>query len=284
MTTIKVRAAALALLAVTGCDMETPPPPPFHTGESSFALLPSARWRLPGRLNEISGLARAPDGRFFAHGDEQAIIYEIGPDEGRLLSAFALGDPVLRDDFEDIAAAPNGDLYAVTSGGLVFRFRPGADGARVDAQRFDTRLSETCEVEGAAFDPQSGSLILACKQSYDRAMRSTTALYEWAPGQERATLWREFRERDLAQAAGVENFHPSAIAFDARTDRWLLLAGRERALVEFDNRGRILAARTLERGHRQPEAMALTAEGALLIADEAAGERALLTIYPRADQ
>ena len=88
----------------------------------------ATRWRLPDRLNEISGLA-ALDGRLFAHGDEHGIIYEIDHGGGRFVKAFALGEATVRDDFEGIAIV--GDrFYLVASSGRLYESFEGADGER----------------------------------------------------------------------------------------------------------------------------------------------------------
>ncbi|MEM7504621.1 MAG: hypothetical protein AAF417_21465, partial [Pseudomonadota bacterium] len=77
---------------------------------------PSAEWRLPKRLKEISALAMSDSHRLFAVDDEIAIIYEIDYDNGKLLQAFAFGEPALRGDFEGLALV--GDrFYLLTSDG-----------------------------------------------------------------------------------------------------------------------------------------------------------------------
>ena len=54
------------------------------------------QWRLPDRLNEISGLAMTPSGRLLAVDDEVAIIYELDYDDGGIVKKFALGKPVVK--------------------------------------------------------------------------------------------------------------------------------------------------------------------------------------------
>ena len=61
----------------------------------------SAVLELPGRLDEISGLAMSPDGRLFAHNDERATVHEIDPSAGEVGKRFSAGDEPLRG--EDLA-------------------------------------------------------------------------------------------------------------------------------------------------------------------------------------
>ncbi|HSH75825.1 MAG TPA: hypothetical protein VLA09_09090, partial [Longimicrobiales bacterium] len=77
----------------------------------------SARFDLPGRLDEISGLAVTTDGRLFGHDDERAVVHEIDPGAGAVEKRFSLGDPPLRGDFEGIAVVGE-RFFMVTSGGL----------------------------------------------------------------------------------------------------------------------------------------------------------------------
>jgi hypothetical protein len=248
-----------------------------------FAAAPDRRWRLPDRLNEISGLAVTREGRLLAHGDEQAVVYELDNENGRLVRNFALGNPVIRDDFEGIAATDTGDVFLVTSTGRLYRFREGQNGERVAYEVFDTGLARTCEIEGLAFMRANASLIIACKTNYASGMKDALLLYAWSLRSRRLAdgPWRTLPDGAAARAAGAPDFHASSADIDARSGRIIVLAARERALVELDADGAIAAARRLDRSHRQAEGVAVMPDGALVIADEAAGARALLTHYPR---
>lgn len=284
----------LAAFALVACDDSANAPAPTqeasaHNAEilasaSLFAAAPDRRWRLPDRLNEISGLTVTREGRLFAHGDEQAIIHEIDNDRGRLVRSFALGDPILRGDFEGIAATDEDDLYLITSTGRLYRFQQGGDGEHVRYDEFDTGLERVCEIEGLAFARATDSLIIACKTGYAPGMRNVLALYAWSVRTRQRTEqpWMTLPIGDVARAAGAPSFHPSSIDFDPRSGRLIMLAARDRALVELNADGSIAAGRRLDPSHRQAEGVAVAPDGALLIADEAAGAQAQLTRYPRA--
>lgn len=249
---------------------------------SLFAAETDRQWRLPERLREISGLALSPDGRLFAHDDEQAVIYELDTREGRIVKAFALGDAeIVRGDFEGLAITPNGDFWMTTSQGRLYRFREAADGARTRFERFDTGLRDVCEIEGLAHLAAEESLILACKQNQTRSMRDTVSLHAWRIGaNQAASPWRQWPVAALATAAGVENFRPSSLDIDASTGRLLLLSARNAALAEIDGET-ITSARALGRQHTQAEGVVSLADGSLAISDEGGDGLALLSIYPR---
>lgn len=248
---------------------------------SLFASTPSATASLPAALKEVSGLAVTAEGRILAHDDERAVVREIDPASGEVVRSFAAGDTV--GDFEGIAVA-DADIYVIDSAGRLLRFREGADAARVPFETFDTGLASVCEVEGLAYDKTSQSLIVACKRMLAREMRDKVTLYAWSVRTQRRAdaPWRVFDEDALAAAAQVEEFHPSSVEIDARTGRIILVAGREGAMVELAPDGAILAGRRLGSGHFQAEGVAILADGALVIADEARKkERAMLTRYAR---
>lgn len=285
MTTMTIRPALLALLVLAGCAQPAPSraQPANAVPGSVFAAAPDAQWRLPERLREISGLASLPDGRLFAHDDEQAVIYEIDVNAGGLVKAFALGAPPQTGDFEGLAISPDGAFWLTDSRGVVYRFREGADGAHVAFERFDTGLGEICEIEGLAYLPAEESLILACKRNHARDMRDTVSLYAWAFSG-RAERWRDWPGSAIAAAAGVERFRPSSLDFDTRSGRLVMLSARNAGLVELDADGAILAGRALGAGHPQAEGAAVIPGGALVIADEGRDGRALLSRYPAAHE
>ncbi|MBL8550087.1 MAG: SdiA-regulated domain-containing protein [Hyphomonadaceae bacterium] len=272
-------------IALSTCNVEMKPQTEQAAAErvaegadaSLFAVRPDRRWRLPNKLREISGLAATRDGRLFGHGDENGVVYQLDIESGRITKNFALGRPVAQGDFEGIAILPNGDFYLVTSTGLLYRFREGEDGEHVSFETFDTQLAQVCEIEGLA--ATRDSLILACKTNYQRGMRNAVALYSWRPGAAAATPF--LRADALAEMAG-ERVHPSGIEIDQRSGRLILVAARERLLAELNPDGTVAVARRLDESHQQAEGVTVTPDGALVIADEAAGSRALLTRYPRA--
>src|SRR5690606_8221903 len=91
---------------------------------------PTARHTLPPALVEVSGLALSPDGRLFAHGDEQAEVLQIDVRTGARVKGFTLGSPALTGDFEGIAIVGE-RFFLVTSGATIVEFREGGDGESV---------------------------------------------------------------------------------------------------------------------------------------------------------
>jgi hypothetical protein len=253
-------------------------------GPSLFSAAPRSAFRLPKRLREISGLAATSDGRLMGHDDEEAVIYELDVAAGQIVKRFSLGDPAMRGDFEGLAIGSREVFYLVTSDGLIHCFEEAEDRAFADFELFDTGLDGRGEVEGVAFDAVSERLVLACKTNYSAALQGAVALYAWSPlvPDQPARPWLTLPVYPLAQAVGARSFHPSALEIDPQTGRLVVVASLENAMVELDREGRVLAARSLGARHRQPEGAAILPDGALVIADEAAGGEPMLTCYDRA--
>ena len=103
----------------------------------------ATRWKLPGRLQEISGLAMTMDNRLLAHNDEKGVIYEIDYRNGLIVKAFQLADianPVT-DDFEGIATVDD-QVYLVTSSGRIYEGSRGADRESVLYNIYATESAE----------------------------------------------------------------------------------------------------------------------------------------------
>ncbi len=270
----------LLCLGPTGCTMT-----PSSTGLRHYDLAGPASLRiaLPADLAEISGLAYTPDGRLFAHGDEQAVVYQIDPARGRPVKRFAIGGPggPLRGDFEDIQVV--GDrIFLVTSAGEIVEGREGADGETRPPVRRGRGLGGACEVEGMTWDPGSRSLLLLCKQAKGKRWRDQVVILAVDPetGEFEPEPRLVVSQVALQRVTGVRSFAGSAITLQPRTRTYLMLAGPQRSFAEIDSTGKVLAGGKLVAArHRQPEGIAIAPDLTLLISDEAAGATATITGY-----
>ncbi len=244
--------------------------------------------KLPHELREVSGLAVTGDGRLLAHGDERGVVYELDPRRGTVVKAFSLGTPPPRDDFEGIAVA-GARVFLVTSGGRLYETREGADGAAVPFTVRDTGLGAACEIEGLAYEPADGTLIVPCKRPrgagrQDAALRGSVTLFRWslarnalaAPPRVAAPV------AAVVRGTGLTAFHPSSVERAPRTGHYVIVAGPQHALVEVTAAGVVVAVRELSaRAHPQPEGITFVGDSTLLIADEGGSKRGTLTAYRR---
>jgi uncharacterized protein YjiK len=237
--------------------------------------------KLPRALQEISGLAATPDGRLFAHDDERAVVYQLDPETGEIIKAFAVGFLGEKGDFEGIAVAGE-RFFLITSDGRLFEFREGEPGSTVRYRIHPLNLGMVCEMEGLAVDPAMGTLLLPCKTPRSDRLKDHLVVLSVAlesmrldPTPRVAIPLEELDSRGLD-----DKFHPSSIEVHPGTGSLILVAAREEAMVELSSDGEILATKELKRkDHPQPEGLAFLPDGTLILADEGQGDRGTITRY-----
>jgi len=281
MTQRLARAAALlGVLAAAGIAAGAHGAVPPETVLARYHLDgdPDDEWKLPRALNEISGLASDGD-RLYAHGDEEAIVYQLDPASHRIVSRFALGRPAVKGDFEAIAVV-DGRVFLTTSNGELYVAPVGVDGASVPYQRYVTGIGSSCEVEGLAWDPGDRMLLFGCKTPRVRALAGRLTVFAWSPERRAAPSVRMSVAQSAVPGLARKQVYPSELLRDSATGHLLLLAARARVIIELSPAGDVLGVASLKRSwHRQAEGLAVARDGALLVADEAAGHHATLTTY-----
>ena len=255
---------------------------------------PVRRVTLPEELREISGLALGSNGRLFAHGDEEATVFQIDPVTGHVLERFHLAptgqEPDLgkkirkgrvAGDFEDMAIV-EGRFFLVTSNGVLLEFAEGEDGASVPYTAHPTGLGERCEVEGLTYDAGAGELLLLCKEFHAKAERGRVAAYGWSIADQRLgpTPRLVLPSAALRPLIGTNAFNGSALAFTPGGRSIVLVAGPQRLFVEITADGRATEGGLLDRAAvEQPEGIAFLRDGSLLISSEGGRGMATLNTY-----
>lgn len=237
--------------------------------------------KLPGALNEISGLALTPDGRLLGHNDEAGIVFEIDYKTGKEIKRFSIGFITVMDDFEGIAV--KGDtVFLVNSSGTLYRFREGEHGKVMKYETFKTPLNAKNDVEGLTYDPQTDCLLLACKGEGGKGLGKDKAVYAFSLKTYKLDPKPRFvlpLKKIIAQT-GEKEFNPSAIERHPRSGNFFVLAYNGSAIVELDPQGAILGVSELKKSiHRQPEGLAIAQDGTLIISNEGQGKSGTLSIY-----
>jgi uncharacterized protein YjiK len=238
---------------------------------------------LPGRLDEISGLAATRDGRLFAHNDERATLHEIDGESGTVGKRFSLSEPPLEGDFEGLAIAGE-RFFLITSQGLLYEFREADDRTTTPYRTTDTGVGASCEAEGLDYDPNDDALLIACKVSTPD--RGSIVVRRLPLDSGRAPLPPLEIPRAQLAALGLDvDFQASSVVVSP-DGTFVLVSANPEAIIEVDRAGRVLAAVDLpRRRHPQPEGLAFGPNGALYIADEQNdAPSAGLTRYRRAPE
>ena len=233
---------------------------------------PVARWLLPDKLKEISGLALTEDGRLLGHIDSRGNVFEVDYRRGVLVKEFALikDEHAVKADFEGITVA-NGSVILLASDGLIYQFKEGADGENVQFTLADPGLKAVCEFEGVAFAKAINSLLLACKHVHDKTLKDSLVIFRWKLAGDSATRLSRLTV-PLALAIGDNKWtglHPSDITLDPFNGNYVLISSWERALVEITPAGKVVFSRSIPGKHDQAEGIAITKDSLLIISDEA---------------
>ncbi len=248
-----------------------------RAGASPGRLTKVARWELPLALREISGLTLTADGRLLAHDDNLGRIFEVDYRRGVIVKEFGIGEALVQGDFEAITTAL-GQIYLLTSDGILHRFEEGDDGAHVDYEAIDTGLGKRCEFEAIAFEPGTGSLLLACKAVHEKSLEGNLVIYRWGLPRGEPFGIITVPAQQIIGSRRWNQVRPTDMAVDPATGHYVILL-REGALVELTPGGGLVAVRELPDPFEQPEGIALTPEGLVLISDEAGQRPAAITLY-----
>lgn len=242
---------------------------------------PVAMWVLPDVLREISGVALTRDGRILAHNDERSRVFVIDPLKGVIVKQFSVGKKGMTADFEAIAVSGD-DFFLLTSNGDVYQFREGDDNAEVPFTKHATSLGKECEFEGLAIDRGTGAFIMACKVIDKKRERDRIRIYRWQ-AQRGGAPQVSVIDVPLLDARGAndwKNINPSDITIDPKSGNYVLVAGPQKALIEITPAGEVVQSMPVPGKPQQPEGVAITSDGLLVIADEGVARPASITIYP----
>lgn len=265
-------ACLIVVLLAMGCRMPgngvSSPPTSNAAYVRADTLKPDSLWQMPPELNEISALAVGPSGELLTLQDEDGDVYDVDA-TGRVVNKTRLaGD----GDFEALASWDS-LIVAVRSDGRLYVF-DGVDKTR----RFDLDLHSSCDLESADIRPGSRSLWLGCKEHPGRRLGRTRAFYtvsldalmEGSGDLEPVLALRLAAPRSprTGKEIIIGRFKPSALAF-IDEDRFLVVSSVFPALFEYHVDGTLLNSWVLpEEDLRQPEGIALDADGRLFIASE----------------
>lgn len=234
---------------------------------------------LPQKLSEASGLVMTDDGRLFCHDDERAVVYQIDYSNGTVVKQFSLGRFGVRGDFEDIAVA--GKLfYLVESNGTIYEFPEGGNGQTVEFRMYKTQLTTKNDVEGLEYDPETHSLLLACKVFPGKGYERNRAVYSFSLKTKQLSATPRFLI-PLKEIRSKE-FKPSGIARHPKTGTFFVIAARGSTIIEISKEGKILNQQPINsKVNTHPEGIAFAPDLTLVLCNDGQGKRGTLTLYPR---
>lgn len=229
------------------------------------------QFKLSSKLKEISGIALTKDGRLLGHDDERSVIYELDKESGTIVKTFYFGMLVKKADFEDIEIVGD-DIYIVTSNGIIYKIKEGANGQRVKFEAFATGLGKSNNVEGLGYDPRTHHLLLALKGSAGKKFKShLKAIYRFNLNSNKLEKLPHIfiDQEEIEELTHKDNFSPSGIAYNPATDSYFTISAKGNLIIELNRAGDILRVQRLNsKRHWQPEGIAIDRDGTLYISDE----------------
>lgn len=240
---------------------------------------------LDAALAEISDLALTADGKsLWAVHDEKATLFRLSVEDGSILESIEFHKK--KGDFEGVAVVGEKVLIGRSDGELFW-----VDPKSRETSHFSSGVGPTCDLEGLAWDAQGKRVLLSCKGAVGSKTERSWDVFALDP--ESGTLasgpvvtlhrgaleaWVAAHHDDKGlEEVDVKNADPSGIAIDPRSGELNLISTRGRLLVALNADGGVERVEGLSRGeYRQPEGIAVAADGTVLISNEARGERATL--------
>lgn len=233
-------------------------------------------------LMEISGITFTKDNRLFAHGDEEADVYELDATTGKIIKTFKLGAVIaIKGDFEDIAAV-NEKFYLTESNGKLYEFSEGSNGESVDFKTYKTPLSTKNDVEGLCFDSETMSLLMACKELGSAELGKDKAVYSFSLTDKIMNEKPRFviPQKEIKNNTSEGKFNPSGISRNPITGTFFIIAARGNTIIELSKTGEVLGQMELpENVHAQAEGIAFKSDGTLYISNEGRGKVPTIVVY-----
>ena len=254
--------------------------------------------KLPGRLEEISGLSFSEDYQFLlAIQDEDGKVFWIDQKNGEVTKELKFWKD---GDYEGVEFTPQG-VFVVKSTGTLYQIKENGT-EEPDVTKYNTILGSTNDVEGLAYDHQNNSLLLACKAAAGEGeeFALTKAIYRFDLKTMELDIQPQYRiklddvndylktdplirkleklNEFFAPGESTFGFSPSAIAIHPKTQELYILSSVGKILMILGRSGNIKHIEKLKKSiHEQPEGICFDKNGNLFISNEGKGGKG--TIY-----
>ncbi|MEM6345186.1 MAG: hypothetical protein AAF927_14945 [Bacteroidota bacterium] len=265
-------------------------------------LQPSQRFDLPPALVEVSSISVINDHELAMVQDERGRVY-IYDQVQKEVTHFCDFRP--SGDFEGIEV--KGDTaYVLRSDGRIYLV-PDYRQESAEEQKMKTFLTEEDDAEGFAYDPETNSLLIACKEPPVlgvKRQKNQRAIYRYDLDlqslQQSPFLLIDMHRvhkslQDQAQSQGAKklaaefdpekkgSFKPSGIAIHPKSKNIYMIASNGKLLIVVNREAEVLFARYLPRKvYSQPEGIDFSPDGTLYISNEGRdGVASLLRFKPR---
>lgn len=227
-------------------------------------------FKLPFSLDEISGIVyNAPDNSVLAINDERGWLYKVHLKDDLDIEKWKYSKGA---DFEDLVLIDN-VFYVLESNGNIIQFRfITPDSADVKEHLFPAQ--DKNEFEILYHDKTRNALVMLCKDCERDDKNSLTAFsFDPATGTyaEAPAYVMDIRKIEELMNEKKVRFKPSAATINPRTGELYIISSLNKVLVVADVNGVPKQVHRIDpKLYKQPEGMAFTPAGDLLISNESA--------------
>ncbi len=227
--------------------------------------------KLPAILDEISGIVFYPkDKSLFAIHDERGWLYKIYTDKSNKIEKWKYATGA---DFEDITLVDS-MFFAIKSNGSITAFTFKKTDSPI-VKTFKLPKTDKREFETLYYDSVRQELLMVCKdcESDEKNMTSVFAFdYKQMKYLDSPVFYIDAKHIEKKLGIKMSKFKPSAGAINPRTGDLFMIASVNKILVVADHDGKVKDVFQLDpKLFKQPEGLAFTPSGDLLISNESAG-------------
>lgn len=262
---IKLTALIAFLIFITSCKSKDQKEKFDNT--ENFDFTSPKIINLPQALDEISGIAYYPkDTSVFAIIDEDGLLFKVSLNRPDEVKEWRFDE---QRDFEDIVYKDS-TFYVMVSNGDLDKINFVNDKIAVAKVDFPNASKKVNEFESMYFSADSKKLIMLCKQCEDDK-KSTLSSYYFNDSANMFLNYQTMATEPLFQKLGSkkEKIKPSAAAINPLTKELYVLCSVNKMLFIRDAQGKIKDVIRLDpKIYKQPEGMAFTPAGDLIISNE----------------
>ncbi|MDB5190583.1 MAG: hypothetical protein JWQ96_146 [Segetibacter sp.] len=230
---------------------------------SGYNLEEPVKFDLPKDIDQISGIVYSNDNSVYAVDDDNSAVYKVSlqPNPQVQKWKFEKGN-----DTEDLVILKN-TFYTLNSAGTILSFSLPAS----QTLRYDLPLKGKNEFESLFYETSSNQLIMLCKECGDDKKNETSAYaFDLNTNAFLPATAFKIQKKDIEKKVGsIERFKPSAATINPITKELYVVSSVNKLLVVLDAARKVKEAYKLDsKLFRQPEGIAFTTSGDMLISNE----------------
>ncbi len=251
---------------------------------------PSEIIKLPSKLKEISGITFLSKNKIACVQDEKGTVFIYDIHKDKLKESIDFG---VDKDYEAIANV-NDTIYVLRSNGELYEI-DSLENSGQQAESYHTFLSKANNCEGLCYDSRNRRLLVACKGHPEKgsAKKYQKAVYAFDLNSKKLleepilvfnpdVIVDAAKKSVFGQLVHEDLFEPSEIAIEPSSGNFFILSSVGKRLAVFSPEGKLLSASNLDPEiFKQPEGLAFSFDGNLVISDEGKNGKANLVIIKK---